>query len=111
MIPNTHPDIALHANDTSHRERSCWRATCVSLTQQIAFVFASLFIRDGGATLHHAVEAALFSWLPIAVVVCRQATHRAYTPSNIHLAVIRHSFWVLFVALILVSAITPPIHW
>jgi hypothetical protein len=79
----------------------------MSLIQQLAFVFASLFIRDGGATLHHAVQAVLFSWLPIAVVVCRQATHRDYAPSNIHLAIVRHSFWVLFVALILISAFTP----
>jgi hypothetical protein len=106
MITDTHPDIVCRENDTSHRERSCWRAIHISIIQQLAFLFASLFIKDGGATFDHALEAMLLSWGPIAIVVCRQATHRAYIPSNLHLAIIRHSFWVFFVTVIVISGIT-----
>jgi hypothetical protein len=103
---DAHPDIVCRENETSHRERSCWQAINISIIQQLAFLFASLFIRDGGATLDCALEAMLFSWIPIAIVVCHQATHRSYTPSNVHLAICRHCFWVLFVALIVISGVT-----
>jgi hypothetical protein len=103
MTTDSHSDIASRTHDTSHRERSCWRAICVSLAQQLAFLFASAFIQDGGVTLHHALDAALVAWILTAIVVCHQATHRAYIPSDVHLAIVRHSFWVFFVALIIIG--------
>ncbi len=98
--PPEEPQL-IRANDTSHRERSCWRAMRWSIIQQvIAFVIGALML-DGGDILHLCIIAILISWAPIVVIVCRQATHRDYSPSNMDLAIIKHCFWVFFVGMCL----------
>jgi hypothetical protein len=92
-------------DDTSHRERSCMRAIRYAMVHQFMILFVSLLIRDGGRTFHCAFNATLLSWAPIVLVVCHQATRRDYIPSNVHLAIVKYSFWVFFIGLCVISAI------
>lgn len=89
-------------NDTSHRECSCWQAIRYALTQQALVLVVSVLVRDGGIMFVSVLYAMLLSWCPMAIIVCRQATHRTYTPSKIHLAIIRHSFWVFVIGALLI---------
>jgi hypothetical protein len=61
-----------------------------------------MLVRDrGNMFMSSVLYAMLLSWVPIAVVVCHQATHRTYIPSNVHLAIVRHSFWVFLIGVLL----------
>jgi hypothetical protein len=41
---------AIEPNDTSHKERSCWRAILFATIQQIILLFVAANILDGGDT-------------------------------------------------------------
>jgi hypothetical protein len=106
MTVDVQSETACAEDDTSHRERSVGRAIHFSLFQQITVILVAMFIKDGGAALHLAIYAAIASWAPIAAIVCHQATQRSYVPSNVHMAIVRHSFWIVFVVLVVVSGVT-----
>jgi len=87
--------------DRKSNDRIYWRTIRFALIQQSIVLVISSLILDGGDIFRLSITAAIFTWVPALVILCRGISPKYYVLSKADTAIIKHGFWLFFLLMII----------